>query len=359
MTVVREGAQDTTLDDGSFTLQGIAAAPLIVTRPAWETLTVDWPAATDTVVIELRPFTVRALRVSAAVAGDVESFAALLGMAESTAANAFVFDTKAEGGTVLYATGVAEANEIDAVVAAYDPAELLAAADTADLYTITRIVTFEDPVRSAARPEARLAGTWVDPADEANWEYPLELAVEACALGFDEIQFDYVRYPDGQAARDAAARTPQTSPERVEVIRSFLAEARSRLHPLGCALSADVFAIVMSAEDDQGIGQRPEELSGVIDAISPMVYPSHYSNGWLGYPDPNEHPGPVVADALDDGGPRLAVGALLRPWLQAFGYTPDQILTQIAEAEERGHGWMLWNARGRYEADALPPQPVE
>ena len=159
---------------------------------------------------------------------------------------------------MLYATNVIEAHDIGAVAEAYDPAELIAQADAHDLYTITRIVTFDDPIRSEARRESKLAGTWMDPADPANWEYPLELAVEACGLGFDEVQFDYVRYPAGRTARAASARTPATPDERVAVIEAFLAEARARLHPLGCALSADVFAIVLSAENDQGIGQRPE-----------------------------------------------------------------------------------------------------
>ena len=88
-----------------------------------------------------------------------------------------------------------------------------------------------------------------------------------------------------------------------------------------------------------------------------MIYPGHYSDGWMGFDDPNDHPGPVVARALDDGGPRVSRPAVIRPWLQAFGYTADQVLASIVEAETRGHGWMLWNASGRYEASWLPPRP--
>ncbi|MBT8202569.1 MAG: putative glycoside hydrolase, partial [Acidimicrobiia bacterium] len=171
---------------------------------------------------------------------------------------------------------------------------------------------------------------------------------------FDEIQFDYVRFPAGSTAAAAQISNPTTEAERLAAIQGYLAEARSRLHPMGCALSADIFGIVLSAPNDQGIGQRPEEVSQVVDAVSPMVYPSHYSNGWLGFEDPNDHPGPVTADALDDGTPRLIPPSLMRPWLQAFWWPNSQIAASIAEAEKRGVGWILWNAAGNYGESALP-----
>ncbi len=247
-----------------------------------------------------------------------------------------------------------KALQLDAVNATYDPVSAIALAREHGLYAITRVVSFEDEVWSARDPAAKLAGYWVDPTNEANWEYPLALAVEACELGFDEIQFDYVRFPAGRTAVAARSRTPDTGAERVAVIQGFLTEAKARLHPMGCALSADIFAIVVSTPNDQGIGQSPEELSQAVDAISPMVYPSHYSPGWLGFPDPNDYPGPVTADAIDDALPRLAPGTVLRPWLQAFWYTPAQVRAGIDEAESRGVGWMLWHARGSYTLDSLP-----
>jgi hypothetical protein len=123
-------------------------------------------------------------------------------------------------------------------------------------------------------------------------------------------------------------------------------------------VSADVFGIIFSSPGDEGIGQRVEELSAIVDVISPMLYPSHYSDGWLGFATPNDHPGPVIADALDAAAPRLAPGAIVRPWLQAFYYVPSQILAEIDETAARGWGWMLWNAGGEYSPDALPPAPV-
>jgi hypothetical protein len=286
-------------------------------------------------------------------------FDALLAQAERTTVNALVFDTKDESSKVLYASDSPFAAEIGAIEPTYNPAELLAVAKERGFYTITRIVTFEDRTWVRERPDHKLAGAWIDPTLREAWEYPLQLAVEACELGFDEIQFDYVRFPAGKTAEVAQRRKPLSEAERVETISSFLAEAKSQLHPLGCALSADIFAIVLSSPTDEGIGQRPEDVSAIVDAVSPMIYPSHYSNGWLGFPDPNDYPGPVVADALDDGIPRLAPDALMRPWLQAFYYNGSQVLAEITEAETRGVGWMLWNPGGAYADSGLPPATTE
>jgi hypothetical protein len=123
---------------------------------------------------------------------------------------------------------------------------------------------------------------------------------------------------------------------------------------MGCAVSAAVFGIVMSSAGDEGIGQRPEELSTAVDALSPMVYPSPYSPGWLGFDDPNEHPAEVTGDALDDAAARVSPGTLIRPWLQGFYWSPREIAAAIAEAEARGLGWIIWNAAGNYPRSALP-----
>jgi hypothetical protein len=339
--------------DGSFRLAGVPAGTVTISRPAWHGIEVPW-AGEARVDVTLEPRIVRALRVSKYVANDDELFAGLLDLAERTIINALVFDTKDESGYVLYETGVEAATLLDSVRPMYDVRAALAAAKERGLYTITRVVSFEDQVWVKADPAAKLAGRWIDARDPANWEYPLALAVEACELGFDEIQFDYVRFPAGSTAAAAQATSPTTQEDRLGAIQGFLAEGKARLHPLGCALSADIFGIVLSAPNDQGIGQRPEEVSEVVDAVSPMIYPSHYSDGWLGFEDPNDHPGPVTADALDDGAPRLVEPSLMRPWLQAFWWTNAQIRASIDEAEARGFGWILWNAGGSYSASALP-----
>jgi hypothetical protein len=349
----------TTGEDGTFVFTDILPGTIEASRLGWMPVSLDWDGNNDLIELAMEPRIVRALRVSSYVAADPAQFQALLELAAASTVNALVFDTKDESSKVLYESTSEFAASLGAIDPMYDPIELLAAARERGLYTITRVVTFEDDIWTRKRPDHKLAGYWIDPTNEEAWEYPLQLAVEACELGFDEIQFDYVRFPAGQTAAVAQRRKPLTEEQRVAAISAFLTEARSRLHPMGCALSADIFAIVLSSPDDQGIGQRPEDVSAIVDAVSPMVYPSHYSNGWLGFPDPNDYPGPVVADALDDGIPRMVGNTPIRPWLQAFYYDASQVLAEISEAEKRGVGWILWNAGGNYAESWLPPDVEE
>ena len=345
------GTAVTTDVSGGFVLSGVAPGSISAHRLGWLPASVEFDGSVPAVSIVLEPRVVRALRVSRSAAADRAVFDRILELADLTTVNAVVFDTKDESGAVLYETDVTEAHSIGAVSPRYDPIELISAAKYHDLYTITRIVAFEDDYRADARSGLKLAGDWVDPTNPESWEYPLDLAVEACGFGFDEVQFDYVRFPSSSTTR---VRNPETQQERTAAIAAFLSEARDRLHPLGCAVSAAIFGIVLSARNDQGIGQRPEDLAGIIDAVSPMIYPSHYSDGWMGFESPNDHPGPVVADALDDGAPRFGSATIMRPWLQAFYYNAAQVLAGINEAEARGFGWILWNATGKYDISWLP-----
>jgi hypothetical protein len=340
--------------DGSFIIETAVPGAVTVSRPAWQPTVIEWDGTPTPVDITLEPLTVRALRLSNYEAQTPEEISALLGLADNSAVNAIVIDAKDEAGTVTYASTVPEAERLGAIEARYDLNQLLGAAAERELYTIARVATFEDKLRTDSDPEAKLAGNWVNLTDVANWEYPLDLATELCDLGFDEIQFDYVRFPAGFTAAAAQRNLPTTAQQRVDTVTAFLAEASSRLHPKGCAVAAAIFGIVLSGETDEGVGQRPEEISAVVDVVSPMVYPDLYADGWLGLAEPHDHPVAVTARALDAGVPRIAGDAVLRPYLQAFGYSPSQILSAIGESEARGLGWMLWNPGARYSAEALP-----
>jgi len=339
--------------DGWFELEVMAPGSIDVAKPGWESVEIPWQDGHPSVSAVMSPLRIRGIRVGGEAAGDDAMFQSLVDLADRSAINAFVFDTKQEGGDVLYRSSVPEATEIGAVKPAYDPAERVAQAHEAGLYTITRIVTFEDALRAAARPEEKLAGPWLDPRSASAGAYNLALAQEACDLGFDEIMFDYVRFPSGSTAK-VTGQLEMSQDERVTAVTSFLAEASRLLNPMGCAVSAAVFGIVVSTSDDQGLGQRPEELSGHVDVLSPMVYPSHYSPGWLGYDDPNGHPYDVTSAAIIDGQARIDEGALLRPWLQAFWWNDAQIRSAIQAAEDLGSGWTLWNVRSNFDLEALP-----
>jgi hypothetical protein len=356
-----------TAENGTFEFLAATPGTIEVSKPAWDTVVADWDGSSDRFEVVLEPFMVRGLRVFSTVAADSAEFDRILEMADRSAINALVFDTKEESGAVVHYSEVPEAQEIGAVISTYDARTVLEKAREHGLYTITRIVTFQDGYRAPARPEHAVADAttgdiwrnssgigWMDATDRGAWDYPIALAVEACGFGFDEIQFDYVRFPSDGPVDQAVYDVPVDAQVRVETIAAFLAEARDALHELGCAVSADIFGIVMSVPDDQGLGQRVEELSYSVDALSPMIYPSHYSNGWLGLDDPNSHPGTVVAQALAAGIPKLEGGALMRPWIQAFYYDGNQMRQQFDQVDEWGIGYLLWNAVSAFEDDWLP-----
>ena len=321
--VVSVGEESTlTAADGWFDLVTTSIGAVAVSKPAWESAEVAWDGSSGFLQITVEPFKVRALRVDAAAAGDDEAFAALLALADETAVNGLVFDTKQEGGKVLYNTSVSDAHIIGAVVNAYDPVKRIAQAKEHGLYLITRVVTFEDTGRMPI-PKRRLTvhgsiqqtlkpGSirWLWRSRLVNW-------------GSMKSSSTMSASPPARLSKPAVNSKCRRR-SGFGAIEGFLREAKTRIHPLGCAVSADVFGIVVASENDQGIGQRPEELTRQLDAFSPMVYPSHYEDGWLGLAEPNDHPYDVTADAIEDALRRIEPGTILRPWLQAFWWTnPD------------------------------------
>ncbi|MDJ0663293.1 MAG: putative glycoside hydrolase [Acidimicrobiia bacterium] len=364
--------------DGEFTLFRAVPGDLVVNRPAWEGSVVAWDGSDPEITVELEPLMIRALRVAGdgSGAGNVEKWQELLDLADSTAINAFVVDTQDEGGYVYHDTEVQLAYEIDAVRSRYDAAEVIKDMEEHGLYKITRIVTFQSNQLARARPDIAAINTqtglpwtnnkdlaWLDPTDRNSWDYPLALAEEACRLGFDEIQFDYVRFPsDGpisQLSFDGLTAENYYSDEseqiRVSTIAAFLEEAYNRLNPMGCAVAADIFAITLESTSDEGIGQSPRVFSNYIDVLSPMIYTYTYGPGWKGWADPNDHASELVAAALDAGIPRLEGFALYRPWLQRAFLEDEEILGIQDVAEERDMGWMLWSAGTIFDAGHLRP----
>lgn len=365
-------------DDGEFTFFRAEPGPMEVDRPAWEPATLAWDGSTDTIAIELEPRMIRALRVAGdgSGAGSVTKWADLLELADNTGINAFVVDTQDESGFVYHDTDVALAYEIGAVKPSYDAKQLIADMDAHGLYKITRIVTFQSDQLARERPEIAAIDTstgkpwvnnknfaWLDPTDRGSWDYPLELAEEACRLGFDEIQFDYIRFPsDGPISRlsfdDLSADdyySEASQQLRIETIAAFLKEAHGRLNPLGCAVAADIFAITLESSSDEGIGQSPREFSSSVDVLSPMIYTYTYGSGWKGWSDPTDHAVELVEAALDAGIPRLDGYAIYRPWLQRAFLEDSEILAVQEVANARDLGWMLWSAGTIFDTGHLPP----
>ena len=359
-----------TAEFGNFQLVAAAPGEVTVSKSSWEDTAFIWDGDEGRVEVEMKPFIVRGLRVYGYRADNDEFFDELLRIADETAVNALVFDTKNEAGEVMYLSQDQDAFESEAILNTYDVHERLAQTKEHGLYAITRIVTFQDTFMARHKPEHAIMDSetgepwktwdelaWMDPTDPGAWEYPINLGLEACAIGFDEIQFDYVRFPTDGDTSTAVYDDPdadESQDARVAAITAFLAEAREQINEAGCAVSADIFSIVLSVPNDQGIGQKVEELSAVVDVISPMVYPSHYGPGWLGYDNPNDFPEEVVGQALGAGVSRTTGGAMMRPWLQAFGWSAEQVRESIMTAEEYAAGWMLWNSQSLFETSFVP-----
>ncbi len=288
--------------------------------------------------------------------------------------NALVIDVKGDRGLISYPThstlGIqAGANQ---TITMRDPVVLLDDLHSRGLYVIARIVVFKDDPLAHSRPDLALKTAqgklfidreglaWTDPFDHTVWDYNIALAIEAARKGFDEIQFDYVRFPDQKGLQFSK---PNTQANRREAIVSFLAEARKRLLPYNIFLSADNFGYVCWNLDDTGIGQCFSDIGPVVDYISPMLYPSSFQFGIPGVQNPLNDPYQIVFASLDRAKRRTGFPALtFRPWLQAFNdYAFDkrrfgrrELEEQIRAAQHAGaQGWLLWDPRNRYPTDIL------
>ncbi len=366
---VRIGDQEVeTVEFGSFEIVAAVPGMVEITKQTWQATSFEWGGESGRVDVDLEPFIVKGIRIFGYDTTDSE-YAELLRMADETVLNAFAFDTKNEFGELMYLSENEQAFVMEAIINKYDVHERLALAKEHGLYTITRIVTFQDEFSAKHHPDQAVLNIatgepwrtwqgigWMDPSDRAAWEYPIALGVEACRFGFDEVQFDYVRFPsDGDLSTTVYDDPDVTDPAvRVAYIAEFLTTARERINAEGCAVSVDLFSIILSVQNEQGIGQKIEELSWTVDALSPMIYPSHYSSGWLDLPNPNDYPSEVIGEALKKGVVRLEGGAHMRPWLQAFNWTADQVLEAIATADEFGMGWLLWNSQSEFEQEWIP-----
>jgi hypothetical protein len=280
----------------------------------------------------------------------------------NTVVNTIVLDVKTDNGHLMYDSQINSITELKNERIKYDSATLRELQNELDIYLIGRIVTFQDPIFSRKYPESAIIDAetnspysqngqyFLDPSDKKSREYVLNIALEACLLGFDEIQFDYIRYPDTNY-RGLIYDEDSNFTSRTKNINSFLSEATEALHDIGCLSSADIFGYVLNAENDNGIGQYLETIVESVDFISPMVYPSHYSRGSFGYDYPNSHPYEVVTAALNQGLSRGINEEQLRPFLQGFWHSSEDVALNIKAAEDKGLDWIIWNNSSVYQID--------
>ena len=297
-----------------------------------------------------------------------------LKLIDETELNSLVIDVKGDRGWIPYKSAVPLAAEVGAtkITTVRDMPGLIKSFNERGIYTIARIVVFKDNPLATARPEwaVKTPGgeiwkdrenlAWVDPFRKEVWDYNIQIAVEAAQLGFDEIQFDYVRFPDASAPHFSQ---PNTEENRVRAVSGFLREAKNALLPYNVFLAADIFGYVCWNLNDTNIGQRLDALVTPVDYLSPMLYPSGFQYGIPGFRNPVAHPYEIVHLTLKKAQERTNLPPIrFRPWLQAFRdyafdrryFNGKEIRTQIEAAEKFGSlGWMLWNPLNNYSAEAL------
>lgn len=304
----------------------------------------------------------------------------LIELIDQTDLNALVIDVKNDSGQVTYDSQLPLVKEFGADSRRMIPdlKRLIAYLKSKDIYTIARVVVFKDPCVASMKPEWALhtkdgalwknkhGDSWVDPYNPQVWNYALDVAKEAVDYGFDEIQFDYVRFPDnGRAVDQEVGYFNPNGWSKSTAIAQFLKQAKIELNKKGAYVSADVFGLTASVSDDMGIGQTWSELASEVDVISPMIYPSHYGRGVYGIEHPDLEPYAVVQQALSDGldkNEQLArmgrQSAGIRPWLQDFTaawvkphmkYGNEEVQAQIQAAKELGiDEYLLWNPECTY-----------
>ena len=316
---------------------------------------------------------VRALYVNRFAAQSTRRMHWLLGVADSTEINGLVIDMKDEFGLNYKSANPAyQRNAGTGHGNVRDVKTLLDTVHAHNVFAIARIVVFKDPHAAEINPTWTIRqpdssiwrdkkGTaWVDPYNRKLWEYNLGVAEELVQLGFDEIQFDYIRFPEPYKSLPQQVFPASTGVSKPDLLAAFLKEASERLHKGGVRATADVFGLVTSVRGPLEVGQWWEKLAPVTDVMLPMVYPSHYPPGSYGIPRPNADPYKVIKSAITDARTRdvklgITAAEHVRPWLQAFDlgkpkYGPEQITAQKQAVYDAGYdGWVMWHPGSKYE----------
>jgi hypothetical protein len=324
------------------------------------------------------PETVKAIYVTSWSASTERYIDYIINLAKTTEINGVVIDLKDWSGYVAYDTALPAVAEYGAKsVRIRNIKSLIERLHQEGIYLIARISVFQDPLLALARPELAIRSqenpaslwldrsglAWIDPAAKEAWDYNIAIAQEAVALGFDEINFDYIRFPSDGNLKDMSFLVWDENSLQHIILKEFFAYLRQQMPE--AVLSVDLFGLSTVNFDDLGIGQIIEDAFEYFDYVCPMVYPSHYAPGFLGYANPANYPYEVVKYSLDMASARLSVfnqaRAKLRPWLQDFDlgavYNASMVKSQItATYEATGDnfsGFMLWNPSNVYTLEAL------
>ncbi len=343
----------------------VAHASSAVEKPVWHATHVATPES------------VRAIYMTSWVAATKSFRKDLVKVIDETEVNAVVIDIKDYSGRIVFDVNDPELVKVGSVERRVpDMREFISELHAKGVYVIGRISSFQDAYLTAKRPELavrrasdgktwtdRKGISWLDAGSHDVWDYLVAIGKESYSAGFDELNFDYVRFPSDGNMRDIDYRFYNASTTtRADQMEEFFAYLDRELSPIGAVLSADLFGLTSSAEDDLGIGQVLERAAPYFDYIAPMIYPSHYGTGFLNFKNPADHPYEVILSEMKTASAKLVTASStpmkLRPWLQDFNlgaiYTPEMIRAQKKAVYDAGlTSWMMWAPSNRYTVGAL------
>ena len=320
------------------------------------------------------PEAVKGIYITSWVAGIPEWRGELIKFIDATELNAVVIDVKDYTGRIAFKTEDAELTALGSPENRIsDIKEFIEELHRHNIYAIARISVFQDVYLSGLMPNLAIKNkqgglwkdrkglTWLDPASQEVWDYTIKVAKSAEKAGFDELNFDYVRFPSDGNMANIKYEHWDGEISQAEVLKSFFSYLRERLNELEVPLSADLFGLTTIRTDDMNIGQILENTIPYFDYISPMVYPSHYPQGFNGYKNPASHPYEVILDSLTSARNRLLNATSsplkLRPWLQDFDlgadYNAKMIRMEKQAVYDAGlNSWLMWDATNKYTREA-------
>lgn len=365
--------------DGTFELTGVApGAEVTVQASGYEDADIAIPDTMEFGDIALDKVMIKGVYANKGLLGTPGGIDSLIEIANTTEINAVVVDIKEY--TVFYDSQVQFFRDAGTVDPIYDVNEVVTKLRENDIYIIARLVVFQDPFVAEARPDLAVMDSstgdlwrndiglaWVDAFHEEVWDANIALSLEALSLGFDEIQYDYVRFPSDGDLSVAKFSQEYNAESRQAAITEFVRRSYEAIHAANGKLSADLFGYITLVDDEQFIGQRFTELEPYLDYVSMMIYPSHFSEGNIASAPghPNDYPYETILESLERAEQLVpGSGAKFRPWLQDFDYgglrdyTAEDVRAQIDAAEDFGaSGWLLWGDPFNVSVDALAPEP--
>ncbi|MBA4146774.1 MAG: putative glycoside hydrolase [Verrucomicrobia bacterium] len=371
--------------DGEFVLKRVNWEKPVLVKASGFRRTQTNLAREEPVRISLEPFDAKGVYLSYYGVRSDTVRGRVLQLIENTSINAVVIDVKPDEGTLSFQWSIPLAEKIGSMSRPTidDPEEFIAELHAKGIYVIGRISVFKDNLLASKRPEWTIQSVktgspyaerdkmaWMDPFRTEVWDYNISVAKAAAEAGFDEVQFDYVRFPVNTGPTVATYRKEYSAVNRGEAIVGFLKKAYQELLPYNVFVAADVFGITCWYDDESGIGQPLREMSKWADYVCPMVYPSGFTTGFMNTDEkPVAIPREVILWSMQKALPIVnGQHKKLRPWLQNFKdyaydrrqFTDREIALQIFASDEANtSGWLLWDAGNKYNHTAEALQLLE